>query len=422
MFPTRFRILPLILLLVLLAACSDDDGPGRPHTAADINGYVLQDGKPVPGAPVYLYRSPGFPPAIAPFIADSTKTDDDGLYEFDELDPWLYYVYAEVVEGGKATRLVSPMGGPIDLDFTELPDKGAGHVADLKLVPVVETGIVKGDVWAQTEIAAPVDSADVELFRYTTGFLESRDRILTEEDGSYEFTDVMTGNYTLYATKFFSIDAPFPVYTSGETEPVFCDGESTVEAPRLWLYEAMVEKPAIYIDPESPGPFTVTLDLANGTRLTASDPDYGDGWAVDVAADGTIDGAWDYLFYEVAISAWPLLQQGWCLARADLARGLADVATAYGLKENELADFLDYWTTRLPRHDWYVVRPVVGAHLDTWVGLDVEPAPDSVIRFWMFFEGSATRVEIMPPSMPRVARTGTTVVEWGGVVMPIRGS
>ena len=420
MHPSTFRVLLVLVLLATLTACSDDDDPGRPRTGADINGYVLQDGKPVPGAPVYLYRIPGLPPHIAPVLSDSTKANDDGLYEFDGLGLWIYYVYAEVVDDGKATRLVSPMKGPIDLDFTELPDKGAGEVADLVLTEVLENGTVTGDVWAQTEIAAPVDSADVELFRYTSGHIESRGRTLTKEDGTFEFAGVMTGNYTAFATKYFSIDAPFPVYTSGETEPFFCDGETEVMAPRLWLYEAMVEKPAVYIYPETPGPFSVTLGLANGSRIVASIPEYGDGWNVEVARGGRIDDTFDYLFYEVAISAWPLLEQGWCLERGELAAGLADIVAAFGLNAAESADFLDYWTTRLPRHDWYVVKPVVGDHLETWVGLDVVPAPDSVIRFWLFFEGSSGRVAITPPSMPRVARTGTTVVEWGGAVIPSR--
>jgi hypothetical protein len=369
---------------------------------------------------VYLSRGPGFPPAIAPIIADSTKANDQGLYEFDELENWPYYVYSEVFGNGKATRLVSPMSGPITLEDVYPPDKGAGKIADLDLNEVLENGTVTGDVWAQTEVSAPVDSADVELFRYTTGFLESRDRTLTDEDGTYLFTGVLTGNYTVFSTKFFSVDAPFPVYTSGETEPFFCDGETEVTVPRLWLYEAMVEKPAVYIYPEEPGSFSVKLDLANGSRITTSIPEYGDGWLVDVAADGRIDDTYDYLFYEVAIQAWPLLEQGWCFSRNDLAAGLSNIVTDFGLNQTERADFLDYWTTRLPHHEWYLVKPVVGAHLDTWTGLDVDPEPDSVLRFWIFFEGSSEGVDIVPPSMPRVARHGTTVVEWGGAVIPSR--
>ena len=81
-----------------------------------------------------------------------------------------------------------------------------------------------------------------------------------------------TGNYTVHAIKTFEIDAPFPVYVSGETEAFFCDGKTPVAAPTLFLYDAMVEKPAVYIYPEEPGPFTVVLDLNHGSRLTASSP------------------------------------------------------------------------------------------------------------------------------------------------------
>jgi len=414
--------LPLFLaVLLLFAACSDDDDPVRPGSDADISGLVNLAGTMTEGATVYLAREPGFMPAAAPFVIDSTTTNADGLYEFDELDPWVYRVYAEVM-GGKAgnTWLVSPFSGSITLDELNLPDKGAGKVADLALREVAFEGVVSGDVWYQGETAVPVDSTDVRLFWYTAGALVLTHETLTNATGHYAVAGVPTGNYTVFAMKMFEISAPFPVFVSGESEPFFCNGEGHVEAPRLWLYDSLVEKPAIYIYPEEPGPFSVTLDLNNGTRLAATEPEYDNGWKVDVAEDGRIDDQWDYLFYEVAIAVQPLLEQGWCLARTDLAAGLADIVTDFGLNEAERADFLEYWTTRLPRYDWYLVKPVLGPGLDTWVGLDVTPRPDTVLRFWLFFQGVSERVDIDPPSVPRMARTGTTVVEWGGALLPSR--
>jgi hypothetical protein len=416
---SRYGLFLLVVSLFLVAACSDDD-PSSPGTGADINGRVqLPNGRPGTEAAVYLTRVPESPPFLQPVFWDSTLVDAGGIYEFDGLNRGTYQVYAGVWSGGKsAFDLVTPFSGALDVPGEE-GTKGENIVADLQLQTVQNDGQVKGMVFYDGgDLPAPVDSATVRLWIYEGPGLQLANETFSDANGSYAMTDVATGNYVVSAVKMFDISAPFPVYVSGESERFFSDGENHVTAPTLMLTDAMVEKPAVYIYPTEPGPFTVTLDLNNGTRLAFTEPEYGDGWNVAVAEDGRIDDQWDYLFYEAAINAWPLLEQGWCLAREDLSGELSNIVTDLGLNEAERADFLEYWTTRLPRHEWYLVKPVTGPDLDTWVGLDVNPTPDSVVRFWLFFQGVPEKMDVVPPPMPRVVRTGTTVVEWGGALLP----
>ena len=182
--------------------------------------------------------------------------------------------------------------------------------------------------------------------------------------------------------------------------------------------DVMVEKPAIYVYPEEAGRFQVNLVFGEGVRLTASDPDYGAGWDVFVAETGRIDGSWDYLFYEIAMRGAPLIAEGWCLSWDELSAGLESITVAVGLTPAERDDFLVYWLSRLPRHNYYEIHPVFGSDLDAWVELDVTPVPDAVLRFWMFFRGRDTAAELPVPRIPAVERVGTTVVEWGGAVIP----
>lgn len=418
-------LIPAMILLAagFLGACSSDDGPTTPPgPQAPLSGTVRAGVLPADGATVYLAREPGFIPLQASIVIDSTVTDGAGRFAFDDLQPWLYRVYAAVYDAGGDPIQVSSFSGPLDLTGLTAPTKNTSAVVELSVLPMRLSGAAQGEVWFGDEAPAPVDSAQVTLYRYEGAQVWPAGETDTDEQGKFRFEGLRTANYTAWAMKVFDVAAPFPVYVSGETPPFFSPGTGTVTIPRIELVEAMVEKPAIYIHPEVPGTFSVKLGLANGTRLAFTEPEYGDGWTVAVAADGTIDGRWDYLFYEVGIRVWPWLERGWCVAREDLADRLGDLAASFGLNAAESEDFLAYWTTRLPDHPWYLVKPVFGTDLDTWVTLDVEPTPDTVLRFWMFFQGSDRRVDLAPPPLPRVARTGTVVVEWGGAVLPTPGS
>jgi internalin A len=243
----------------------------------------------------------------------------------------------------------------------------------------------------------------------------------TDAAGVYSLTDVATGNYSVAAVKEFTpTEAPFPVYMSGASEAYFCNGEDPVSIPTLILTEIPVEKPAIYLYPEQTDEISVTLDFAAGSRLTTSEPPYGDGWRVNVAPSGRIDDRYDYLFYEAAARGAPVLNAGWCFARSDLIAGLTQVVSQAGLSAAESADFLEYWLARLPDFAHYLVLPVMGDDLDVWVDLQVEPAPTSELRFWLFFQGSGQAVALEAPSIAPFVREGFTVVEWGGAVLAPR--
>lgn len=191
-----------------------------------------------------------------------------------------------------------------------------------------------------------------------------------------------------------------------------------VEVDTLVLFDANVDEPLVYIYPERPGPFEVRLDLGRDVRLTASAPDYGDGWNVFVDADGRIDGRHDYLFYELGMPAPALEGVGWCLDGADLESELAGLAARCGLNAVEAAEFTAYWTERLPQSPHWLARPVFGADLDRWAILDVSPAPDAMLRLWVFFAPSDGPRTLTAPVVAPFRREGTTVVEWGGSVRP----
>jgi hypothetical protein len=410
-------ILPVIFTTTILAAgCSDDDPVTPPSPGVDISGMVRdQNGGPAAGSTVYLGRKTMYFPQAATVFFDSVLADNLGGYEFDQLDEGTYQVYAGSWDpGGKGFSLVSPFSRRLDIAA-----KSADHVANLSLQEMSQDGRVAGKVFHENGLGpAPADSANITLFRYEGMEFVVAAETTTNADGEFELKGVKTGNYTVTADKVMDPGAPFPLYVAAESEAFFCDGRNLVQVEDLILRDIMVEKPAVYIYPEQSGRFEVELEFGPAIRLTASEPDYGEGWNVSVDESGRIDAKWDYLFYEIAMRGAPIIKEGWCLSWSELPKGLELITREMGLNKAEQDDFLDYWMSRLPQKNYYEILPVFGKDIDAWVNLNVTPMPDAALRFWLFFKGNDRVVDLTAPRIHDFVRTGTTVVEWGGAVIP----
>jgi len=408
-----FPLLLIIAFLIPAAGCDEDD-PTGPCIGADISGVVRKsNGGSAAGATVYLGRDPEWLPLAATVVIDSVLADDAGRYEFDQLYEGVYRVFGGVWgHPDKEYSLVSPFSEPL-----KVAEKSPDHYERLSLREMYTAGVIAGEVYYEDRSGfVPADSATVTLQRYEGMGFVNAGLAMTNAAGDFSVEGVETGNFKATAHKVFSPDAPYPLYLNAESQAFFCDGNTLVSLERLILRDIMVEKPAVYIYPEHPGRFQVSLEFGAGVRLAASDPEYGEGWDVAVDSAGRIDGTWDYLFYEIAMRGAPRIPVGWCLPWADLMAGLDSIITDLGLDAAEKEDFLTYWRSRLPHREFYEINPVMGEDLEPWVKLKVDPAPDATLRFWLFFRGIDEAVELPEPVMPAFERTGTTVVEWGGAV------
>ena len=52
--------------------------------------------------------------------------------------------------------------------------------------------------------------------------------------------------------------------------------------------------------------------------------------------------------------------------------------------------------------------------IDNNMELDINPKPDTLIRVMMEYKGLDKKIKVKDQKLPRVERTGYTVVEWGG--------
>jgi hypothetical protein len=177
------------------------------------------------------------------------------------------------------------------------------------------------------------------------------------------------------------------------------------------------EKPVIYLYPETTTQVRVTLDY-NG-QFTVTDPPYGDaGWLVEARPDGALTDvatgrAYPYLFWEGRDRDRYGFEQGFVVSGAEAGGFLREKLAVMGLAEREIDDFVAYWEPRLASNPYNLVSFPNEAYAKN-VGLNVTPAPDTVIRVFMVLRAIDAPVDIAPQVFVKPARVGFTVVEWGG--------
>jgi hypothetical protein len=177
-----------------------------------------------------------------------------------------------------------------------------------------------------------------------------------------------------------------------------------------------VIKPNVYLYPEEEQAVSVRLTPLAPGALTITIPEYGDGWDVTAAPDGLIDGQYGFLFYEADIVPQYQTDEGWAVSFEELRDWMEEILPQYGLNEQEVVDFVDYWTAHLPPFPYYLFFPQDEAICDRLVALQVDPAPDRVLRIWFHIVGAYGRFALPEPAIAPFERAGFTVTEWGILV------
>jgi hypothetical protein len=179
-----------------------------------------------------------------------------------------------------------------------------------------------------------------------------------------------------------------------------------------------------------PGEHTdVSVDIADPSRILTSYPDYGDGWQVSASPDGTLvdreTGRSLYaLYYEGRLNSHEEIgDEGFVVSHDDLVPFLEGKLAALGLTEREAEEMIVYWLPRMQGHDACYVRFSLTDDEQRQNALEIEPAPDHLIRIRMVWKGlDASEAEevfgrIHEQKIDSVSRDtleGFVAVEWGG--------
>ena len=358
-------------------------------------------------------------------------------YEEDQVE---YSFIATVLEINGSTVLVEPVEGELERYSS---DKISFGTADLEKIDAVVGSVVqiryKGGIMeaypAKINATSWALSNDLRHMEYTEQWL---DKETAEKRDADLFDHIVITK--IYSNCFFArtaIPLPWEIKLNGSLSEDWCVGDqvictyentywsldnSRIEADLLtveassWKPEPGVAyKPVIYLYPEEETDVSVKL-LLDG-KLTCTYPAYHAGWEVKAAPDGTLTAAsgqtYNYLYWEGETRAQWDMTEGFCVKGEDTATFLEIALAKLGLTRREANEFIVYWLPLMEQNPYNLISFQGDAYTDA-AQLQIEPAPDTLIRVFMVWKASDAFVEMPAQELTAPQRTGFTVVEWGG--------
>lgn len=175
------------------------------------------------------------------------------------------------------------------------------------------------------------------------------------------------------------------------------------------------DKPVIYLYPERKTDVKVSLSL-NG-ELTCAYPKYEDMWHVTAEPDGTLTDKqgkeYNYLYWEGELNAEYDFSKGFCVKGKDTAAFLETALEKLGLNRKEANEFIIYWLPIMQENEYNIISFQTGAYENS-AKLNINPAPDTLIRVFMAYKPSREYVKIEKQELTAPQRNGFVAVEWGG--------
>lgn len=177
-------------------------------------------------------------------------------------------------------------------------------------------------------------------------------------------------------------------------------------------------KPIIYLYPEEET--DVCVKLGYKENIVVSYPEYVDGWNVTAEPDGKLvyneTGRNLYsLYYESKnVFDYKIEADGFVVEKANLIEFLEEKLALLGLNEYEAEEFIIYWLPILQQNEYNYIRFATAEEIERNMPLEINPAPDTVIRVMMTFKGLDAPIDVTPQQLETPERVGFVAVEWGG--------
>ena len=421
-------VLLLAVLFVPIPTGTYKDGGTREYTALT---YKIVDWNRLTGDTVYDETKVYFFPKNFKSI--------DGLWYLEE-DNVEFSFIATVLEINGDSVLVEPVAGEDELRSSDeivfstngLPDIGA-EVGSV--VRITYTGQIMESYPAQISVKGWKLSDDLRHLEYTEQWL---DKTTAEKYDDSIFDHIVITK--IYSNCFFAktvIPMPYEIKLNGTLPDDWCVGDQVsctykntyyddenqrIECDMLtietsdWEPEPGVDyKPVIYLYPEVETEVSVKLDLDG--RLTCTYPAYNNGWMVTATPDGTLTDdngqTYNYLYWEGETYAQWDMTEGFCVKGEDTAAFLEEALEKLGLTRREANEFIVYWLPLMEQNPYNIISFQTDIYTDA-AELQIDPAPDTLIRVFMAWKSADAFVELPEQELTAPDRSGFTVVEWGG--------
>lgn len=183
--------------------------------------------------------------------------------------------------------------------------------------------------------------------------------------------------------------------------------------------QAECGKPVIYLYPQKDTQVTVQV----GASITKSEPTYPqNGWTVLAHPNSQLDyqnNTYPNLFWEGTGQGIYTNHagQGFVVAQSKLTSTIISQLKQQGLNNQETADFMEFWQSKLPQTPYVRLTWLDTADMNVLAPLSVNPHPNTVIRVFLEFEGLDKFVSLKPQKLSAPTRSGFTLVEWGGLLL-----
>jgi len=181
----------------------------------------------------------------------------------------------------------------------------------------------------------------------------------------------------------------------------------------------MLAEPIIYLYDDSGLEYYINLD--EKVDVVSSIPDIRSGWDVLGSASGALrlSGSgkkYEYLFWEGFAGIIPRHNSGFVVSREEVPGFFDEKLLTLGLIEHEIDDFKKAWMMEFQDAPYYQISFYDQHLIDKIAPLDLDPQPETIIRVLMDFKPLNEPVVVEEPVLGVTpVRTGTTLVEWGGL-------
>ncbi len=346
---------------------------------------------------------------------------------------------ATILELNNTVALVQPVAGEDELlvcdrfsvDFADLEDIGATVGMD---VTIYYDGGIMETYPAQIRTVKWEIAKDLRHKAYSGSWLDK------EKAEKHEYVFEHLKIIEIYADCFFAVPAipmPYTIKINGQLSEDWCVGDQVICAYENTYYDdthqrieadmltieasdgesdlAVARKPVIYLYPEEEMEISVKLTLDG--KLTCTYPAYDSGWKVTASPDGTLTDekgqTYNYLYWEGETEAQWGMTEGFCIKGADTAAFLEDALAKLGLTRREANEFIVYWLPLMEQNPYNIISFQTEVYTEA-AKLQIDPAPDTLIRVFMAWKAADSFVELPGQELTAPERTGFTVVEWGG--------